>query len=150
MIALIQPLRALKSWLWKQRGMYNEDFVLYCWDGDWNLTLRMQSKNHHLQSFFCPWLRIRNGLLWETGPHGMVPRKEGPSKAQKQISFPRLALHKNMQSGNFAYLKFPMSLFWPGPLHLTLLPLSLNYFLVEEGVAREGLKVTVSFLTSWL
>lgn len=41
-----------------------------------------------------------------------------------------------------------MSLSWPGPLPLTLPPLSLSYSLVEEGVVREDLKVTISFLNT--
>lgn len=43
-----------------------------------------------------------------------------------------------------------MSLFWPHLLLLILLPLSLSYSLVGEGVVRESLKVIVSFLNSWL
>lgn len=48
-----------------------------------------------------------------------------------------------MESGNFAYLQSPMSLSWPGPLPLTLPPVSLAYSLVEEGMVREDLKVAV-------
>lgn len=36
-----------------------------------------------------------------------------------------------------------MTLSWPGPLPLTLPPVSLAYYLVEEGMVREDLKVTV-------